>query len=53
MNQQIAALQAQAQKETLALTNQFSVAQATLSQLETVGNFLTTYFNETSGGLGG
>jgi flagellar hook-associated protein 2 len=50
MNQQIAALQAQAQKETLALTNQFSVAQATLSQLETVGNFLTTYFNETSGG---
>ena len=52
MNQQIAALQAQAQQETLALTNQFGAAQATLSQLETVGNFLTTYFNETSGGLG-
>src|SRR5262249_43055887 len=30
MNQQIAALQAQAQKETLALTNQFGIAQATL-----------------------
>jgi flagellar capping protein FliD len=53
MNQQIAALQTQAQKETLALTNQFGIAQATLSQLETVGNFLTTYFNQTSGGLGG
>jgi flagellar hook-associated protein 2 len=52
MNAQVAALQKQAQQETLALTNQFSVAQATLSQLETVSNFLTTYFNQTSGGLG-
>jgi flagellar hook-associated protein 2 len=49
MNQQIADLQKQAQQETLALTQQFSVAQATLSQLETVSNFLTTYFNRTSG----
>jgi flagellar hook-associated protein 2 len=49
MNQQIADLQKQAQQETLALTQQFSVAQATLSQLQTVSNFLTTYFNQTSG----
>jgi flagellar hook-associated protein 2 len=53
MNQQIATLQKQAQQETLALTQQYSVAQATLSQLETVSNFLTTYFNQSSGGLGG
>jgi len=53
MNAQIAALQKQAQQETLALTNQFSVAEATLSQLQTVSNFLTTYFSQTSGGLGG
>jgi flagellar hook-associated protein 2 len=52
MNAQIAALQQQAQQETLALTQQFSVAQATLSQLQTVSNFLTTYFNQASGGLG-
>jgi flagellar hook-associated protein 2 len=53
MNNQITALQQQAQQETLALTKQFSAAQATLSQLETVSNFLTTYFNQTSGGLAG
>jgi flagellar hook-associated protein 2 len=53
MNAQITALQKQAQQETLALTKQYSVAQATLSQLQTVSNFLTTYFNATSGGLGG
>lgn len=49
MNSQIAALQQQAQQETLALTRQFGAAQATLSQLATVSNFLTTYFNRTSG----
>lgn len=53
MNQQIAALQQQAQQETQALTQQYSVAQATLSQLTTVSNFLTTYFNQPSGGAGG
>ena len=49
---QVTALQQQAQKETLALTNQFSIAQATLSQLTTVSDFLTTYFssNSSSGG---
>jgi len=50
MNQRIVALQNQAQQQTLALTKQFSVAQATLSQLTTVGNFLDTYFALTSGG---
>jgi flagellar capping protein FliD len=49
MNQQIVDLQKQAQQETLALTQQFSAAQATLSQLQTVSNFLTTYFAQTSG----
>jgi flagellar hook-associated protein 2 len=53
MNNQITALQQQAQQETLALTKQFGAAQATLSQLETVSNFLTTYFNQTSGVVGG
>lgn len=53
MNQQIAALQQQAQQETQALTQQYSVAQATLSQLATVSNFLSTYFNQSSGGSGG
>jgi flagellar hook-associated protein 2 len=50
MNQQIAILQQQAQQETLALTQQYSNAEATLSQLQTVSDFLTTYFNQTSGG---
>jgi flagellar hook-associated protein 2 len=49
MNQQIAALQQQAQQETLALTQQYGAAQATLSQLTTISNFLSTYFNQTSG----
>lgn len=53
MNQQIAALQQQAQQETAALTQQYSAAEATMSQLETVSNFLTTYFNLSSGGSGG
>lgn len=49
LNTQIAALQKQAQQQTLALTQQYSNAQATLSQLTTVDDFLTTYFNQTSG----
>ncbi|HEX3860986.1 MAG TPA: flagellar filament capping protein FliD [Stellaceae bacterium] len=54
LNQQIAVIQQQAQQQTLALTQQFSVAQATLSQLSTVSNFLTTYFDQTSSnGSGG
>ena len=53
MNKQIAALQLQAQQETQTLTQQFSVAQATLSQLATVSSFLTTYFNQPSGGRPG
>jgi flagellar hook-associated protein 2 len=53
MNQQIASLQQEAQQETQALTQQYSLAQATLSQLATVSNFLATYFNQTSGGSGG
>jgi flagellar hook-associated protein 2 len=53
MNQQIATLQQEARQETQALTAQFSVAQATLSQLSTVSNFLSTYFNLPSGGSGG
>jgi flagellar hook-associated protein 2 len=52
MNQQIAALQKQAAQETQLLTNQFSVAEATLNQLTNVSNFLTTFFNMTSGSGG-
>ncbi len=52
MNQQIAQLQQEAQQQTSALTQQFSIAQATLSQLTTVSNFLTTYFNQGSGSSG-
>jgi flagellar hook-associated protein 2 len=48
-NKQIAALQQEAQQETLALTQQYGVAQATLSQLTTVSDFLSTYFKQTSG----
>ena len=36
-------------QETLALTQQFGLAEATLSQLTTVSNFLSTYFKQTSG----
>ena len=53
MNQQIASLQQEAQQETQALTQQYSLAQGTLSQLATVSNFLATYFNQPSGGSGG
>jgi flagellar hook-associated protein 2 len=53
MNQQIAALQKEATKETQELTAQYSAAQATLQQLTTVSNFLSTYFSQTSGGSGG
>jgi flagellar hook-associated protein 2 len=52
MNKQIAILQQQAQAETLALTQQYSNAEATLSQLQTVADFLTTYFNQASGSGG-
>jgi flagellar hook-associated protein 2 len=50
MNQQIAALQQQAQQQTLILTQQYSAAEATLTQLQTVSDFLNTYFNLPSGG---
>ena len=53
MNKQITALQQEATQETQLLTAQFSAAQATLSQLTTVSNFLSSYFNQPSGGLGG
>ncbi len=53
MNQQIASLQQEAQQETQALTQQYSLAQGTLSQLATVSNFLATYFSQTLGGSGG
>jgi flagellar hook-associated protein 2 len=53
MNKQVAILQQQAQAETLALTQQYDNAEATLSQLQTVSDFLTTYFNQTSGASGG
>lgn len=50
MNKQMSTLAAEAQQETQELTQQFSQAQATISQLTTVSNFLSTYFNMTSGG---
>ncbi|HVC53891.1 MAG TPA: flagellar filament capping protein FliD [Stellaceae bacterium] len=50
MNKQIQQILAQAQAETQMLTQQFSQAQATLGQLSTVSQFLTTYFNQSSGG---
>jgi flagellar hook-associated protein 2 len=49
LDKQIAALQKQASQQTQLLTAQFTTAQATLQQLNTVSNFLTTYFNQTSG----
>lgn len=52
MNNQISQLQQQAQQETATLTQQFSNAQATLSQLTTVSNFLSTYFNQGSSSSG-
>jgi flagellar hook-associated protein 2 len=53
MNQQIGVLQQQAQQETLILTQQYSNAEATLSQLSTVSDFLNSYFNLSSGGGSG
>lgn len=50
MNQQIAVIEQQAQQETANLTTQYSNAEATISQLTTVSDFLSTYFNQTSGG---
>jgi flagellar hook-associated protein 2 len=52
MNNQILQLQQEAQQETASLTQQFSQAQATLSQLTTVSDFLSTYFNQGSGSSG-
>ena len=52
MDQKIAQLQKDAQQETQLLTNQFTVAQATLNQLTNVSSFLSAYFNQTSGGGG-
>jgi flagellar hook-associated protein 2 len=52
MNQQIAQLQQEAQQQTAELTQQFSNAQATLSQLSTVSDFLTAYFDQSSGSSG-
>jgi flagellar capping protein FliD len=53
MNRQITAWQQQAQQETLMLTNQFSAAQSTLSQLSTVSDFLSSYFKPSTGASGG
>jgi flagellar hook-associated protein 2 len=49
LNQQITALQQEAQQQTSALTQQYSNAQATLSQLSTVSDFLSTYYAQSSG----
>lgn len=53
MNQQVARLQQQAQQQTQLLSQQYSDTISTMSQLSMVSNFLTTYFNLPSGGLGG
>lgn len=53
MNQQITTLQQEATQQTKELTDQFSAAQATMSQLQTVSGFLSTFFNQSSGGIGG
>lgn len=53
LNQQIAALLQEANQETQLLTAQFGAAQATLSQLGTVSSFLSSFFNQPSGGSGG
>ncbi|HTV89781.1 MAG TPA: flagellar filament capping protein FliD [Stellaceae bacterium] len=53
MNKQIAQLQQQAQQETATLTQQYSNAEATMTQLETVSDFLATYFNQSTSGTGG
>jgi flagellar hook-associated protein 2 len=52
MNTQITALQKEATQETQELTNQFDAAESTLNQLTTVSDFLSTYFNQTSGSGG-
>jgi flagellar hook-associated protein 2 len=52
MNTQITALQQEATQETKNITAQYDAAQATLSQLETTSNFLSAYFNQTSGSSG-
>jgi flagellar hook-associated protein 2 len=53
LNKQIVVLQQEATQQTKELTAQFATAQATLQQLTSVSNFLSTYFNQASGGSGG
>jgi flagellar hook-associated protein 2 len=53
LNQQITTLQQQASQQTQELTAQFSTATAALAQLSTVSSFLSSYFNQSSGGSGG
>lgn len=50
MNSQMATLAQEAKQQTQQLTQEFSAAQATISQLTTVSSFLSTYFNMASGG---
>jgi flagellar hook-associated protein 2 len=50
LNKQIAALQQEAQQQTSALTQEYSNAQATLSQLSTVSDFLSTYYSSSGSG---
>lgn len=50
MNAQVTALQKEAQQETQSLTQQYDNAESTLAQLSSVSDFLSTYFNQTSGG---
>jgi flagellar hook-associated protein 2 len=52
MNTQITSLQSEATQETQELTTQYDNAEATLNQLTTVSDFLSTYFNQTSGSGG-
>jgi flagellar hook-associated protein 2 len=52
MNSQMATFAQEAKQQTQQLTQEFSAAQATISQLTTVSSFLSTYFNMASGGVG-
>jgi len=49
MNQRVAALQQQAQQQTLRLSQQFSNMEASTQQFSTVSNFLDSYFAAQSG----
>jgi hypothetical protein len=50
MNQRIAALQQQAQQQTLLLSQQFANMEASTQQSSTVSNFLDSYFSSQSSG---